>query len=208
MSRQVGRDCVSVFMKVKDRLTSPKAKISLQLNRNSFVLGERAEVTLAVSSDEEFDAREIRAEIECVERARRVQYEYDSMAKRNVPREVQESRTLYFARPTATGPLHITQGFSQTFLLNTNIPPTGTPTFQTFDARVLWQVKGVIAIDGRPDVTSLPTEIQVFQSSAQAATQEKEVIREVVVIKTSCKNCGVLMPETDTFCPNCGARRT
>jgi RNA polymerase subunit RPABC4/transcription elongation factor Spt4 len=23
-----------------------------------------------------------------------------------------------------------------------------------------------------------------------------------------CKYCGVLMPQTDTVCPNCGARRT
>lgn len=143
-----------------------------------------------------------------VERARRVQCEYDSMTKRKVPREVQESRTLYFAKPPATGLTHVTQGFSQIFPLNIIIPATGTPTFHSIDTRVSWLVKGVIAIDGRPDIASPPTEIQVFPSSAQSATEEKEVIREVVVIKTPCKNCGALMPETDTFCQNCGARRT
>jgi hypothetical protein len=197
-----------LFKKVKDRLTSPKARISLQLSKNSFVLGENAGATLAVSSDEEFDAEEIRAEIECVEKARRVRYEYDSLAKRDVPREVQESRTLYSAKPPASGPLHITQGFSQVFPVSINIPAAGTPTFQTFDSRVSWSAKGVIAIDGRPDVTSLPTEIQVSQPSAQPITPEKEVIREVVVIKTPCKHCGALMPEKDTFCPICGARKT
>lgn len=36
-------------------------------------------------------------------------------------------------------------------------------------------------------------------------TKEKEVIKEVVMIQ--CKYCGGLMPQTATFCPNCGARR-
>jgi len=199
---------MSLSKKVKDRLASPKARISLQLSRNDFVLGESAEATLAVSSDEDFDAKEIRAEIQCVEKARRVQYECDSMAKRNVPREVQESKTLYFAKPPATVLTHITQGFSQTFPLRMIILATGTPTFQRIDTRVSWLVKGVVAIDGRPDIASQPTEIQVFPPSAQPTTEEKEVIREVVVIKTLCKNCGALMPETDTFCQNCGAKRT
>jgi len=35
--------------------------------------------------------------------------------------------------------------------------------------------------------------------------KEKEIVREVVMI--SCAYCGSLMPQTSTFCPNCGARR-
>jgi hypothetical protein len=203
----VWTDHMSLFKRVKDRLTSPKARVSLQLGKDSFVLGENAEGTIVVSSDEEFDAEEIRTEIECVEKAKRVRYEYDSLAKRDVQREVEESRTLYSAKPQAAGPLHITQGFSRSFPVSVNIPAAGTPTFHGFDPRVSWFVKGVIAVHGRPDVTSLPTEIQVYQASAEAASPEKEVIREVVVIKTPCKNCGALMPETDTFCPNCGAKK-
>jgi hypothetical protein len=199
---------VSLFKKLKNKVTSPKARILLRLDKNSYALGENAEATLAVSSEEEFEAREIRAEIQCVEKAKRVVYQYDSMVKHDVPRQVEESRTLYFAKPPATGLTHITQGFSQMFPLSISIPAAGTPTLQNIDARVWWQVKGVIAIDGRPDVTSQPIEIQVTPPSAQQATQEKEVIRDVVVIKTPCKNCGALMPETDTYCPNCGAKRT
>jgi len=199
---------VSLFKKLKNKVTSPKARISLGLDKNSYVLGENVEATLAVSSDEEFEAREIRAEIQCVEKAKRVVYQYVSMVKHDVPRQVEESRTLYFAKPPATGSTHITQGFSRMFPLSISIPAAGTPTLQNIDARVWWQIKGVIAIDGRPDVTSQPIEIQVTPPSAQQATQEKEVIRDVVVIKTPCKNCGALMPETDTYCPNCGAKRT
>jgi len=35
--------------------------------------------------------------------------------------------------------------------------------------------------------------------------REKEIVREVVLIP--CAYCGGLMPQTSTFCPNCGARR-
>jgi hypothetical protein len=199
---------MSLLKKFKDRLTSPRARISLQLSKNNFVLGENAAATLAVSSDEEFDAQEIRVEIECVEKARVTKYEYDSLAKRDVQREVQEHRTLYFAKLPATGPQHITQGFSQNFQASVNFPTVGTPTLQSVNSRVSWFVKGVIAVHERPDVTSLPIEIQVYPSTAKPPIKENEVIREVVVIKTPCKNCGALMPETDAFCPNCGARKT
>ena len=35
--------------------------------------------------------------------------------------------------------------------------------------------------------------------------REKEIIKEVVMVP--CSYCGGLMPQTATFCPNCGARR-
>jgi rubrerythrin len=35
--------------------------------------------------------------------------------------------------------------------------------------------------------------------------KEKETVREVVMIR--CDYCGALMPETTTYCPNCGAKR-
>jgi len=42
--------------------------------------------------------------------------------------------------------------------------------------------------------------------SRQASNGTREVIREVVVIP--CKYCGTLFPQTATFCPHCGAKRT
>jgi len=35
--------------------------------------------------------------------------------------------------------------------------------------------------------------------------KEKEIIKEVVMVP--CSYCGGLMPQTATFCPNCGAKR-
>jgi hypothetical protein len=197
---------MSFFKKFKDKLTPPKARISLQLNKSSFGLGEDTEGTLAVTSDEEFDAKEIRCEIQCVEDAKRVKYVFDSTVNREVLKEAKESSTLYSGKPVASGPVHLTSGFSQTFPCKINIPAGGRPTFKSIDSTVTWTIRGVIAVDGRPNVTSLITEIQVTQPSAAPVVKEKEVIREVVLIP--CKYCGGLMPQTETVCPICGAKRT
>ncbi len=197
---------MSFFKKFKDRLTSPSARALLQLSKSSHAVGENAEGTLTVTSDEDFDAVEIRCEIQCVEEAKKVKYVHDPAVNRNVPKEVQESATLYSARPTVSGPLHIGRGSSQTFPCTINIPAGGRPTFKSLDSKIIWSIKGVIAIEGRPDVTSPVVEMQITQPSAAPVIKEKEVIREVVMIP--CKYCGSLMPQTDTVCPNCGAKRT
>jgi hypothetical protein len=74
------------------------------------------------------------------------------------------------------------------------------------DRSVTWSIKGVVAVDGRPDVTSKVAEIQVTMPSAQPVIREKEIVREVVMIP--CKYCGALMDQLVTVCPNCGAKRT
>lgn len=192
--------------KFKDRLTKPNAAASLQLNKGGFALGENLEGTLAITSNEEFDAREIRCEFQCVETKRTISNQYDAALKRTVPREIQESITLWSARPQLSGPIHLNPSFSQNYQLVTMIPAAGRPTFRGVDQNVVWTVKAVIAVDGRPDVTSSIIEIQVSPPSVSPVISEKEIVREVVMIP--CKYCGALMEQTVTVCPNCGARRT
>ncbi len=196
---------MSFLRRIKDGITQPKAKIVVQFSKNSFVLGENVEGNLAVSSDEEFDAKEIRCEIQSVEEAKRIKLVYDETAKREVPKEASESETLYSARPTVTGPLHLTKGFSQTYPFSIYLPAGLRPTFKSLDSKITWTFKAAIAIEGRPDVTSQTVEIQVIQPTTPQV-KEKEIIREVVMIP--CKYCGALMPQTDTTCPRCGAKRT
>jgi hypothetical protein len=197
---------MSFFKKFKDRMTSPKARVSQQLKKSSYGLGEDAEGTLVVTSDEDFDAKEIRCEVQCVEDAKRMKYAFDSSVNREILKEARESSTLYSGKLVASGPVHLTPGYSQIFPIKINIPAGGRPTFKSIDSSVTWTIKGVIAVDGRPDVTSSIAEIQVTQPSAAPVVKEKEVIREVVMIP--CKYCGGLMPQTETVCPNCGAKRT
>lgn len=195
---------MSFLRRIKEGLTSPKARIAVQLSRGSFALGENVEGTLLVSSDEDFDAKEIRCEIQSVEEAKRVKSIYDETAKREVMKEVSESATLYSAKPTVTGPLHLTRGFSQAFPFSLNLPAGLRPTFKSLDSSITWSIKAVVGIEGRPDVTSATVEIQVTQPSP-AQVREKEIVREIVMIP--CKYCNALMPQTDITCPHCGAKR-
>jgi len=196
---------MSFFKKLKDKLTPPNASIVLKLNQYGITAGQNLEGTLTVSSNEEFDATEIRCEIQCAEEAKVTKHVYDQNLRREVDREVRESATIFAARPSITGPIHITAGVKD-FPVNINIPATARPTYQSIDRKVTWTIKGVVGIDGRPDVTSRMAEIQVAPPSVSPVIKEKEIIREVVMIP--CKYCGALMPQTDTSCPRCGAKRT
>jgi len=150
------------FKKLTGRFTEPKASVSLTIPKSTFELGEDLKGAIIVSSQEEFDATELRAELRCVEKKKRE------------------------------------KSFS------VNIPAGGRESYDSVDGGVTWSIKGVIAIDGRPDVTTETMELQVVRPAA-APTVVKEIVKEVVMIP--CEYCGTLMPQTATACPNCGATR-
>jgi hypothetical protein len=79
---------MSFFKSIKDRLTPPKANISLKLNKTSFALGENVEGTLTISSSEDIQATEIRCEIECVEEAKRMKQVYDERFHSYIEKQV------------------------------------------------------------------------------------------------------------------------
>jgi hypothetical protein len=194
------------FKKFTNKFTAPEANVQLKLGKYSVALGENLDGTLTVFSKEDFEATEVRCEISCVEEAKVIREEYDPQLRRSLPREVQDSAVLFAAKPVLSGPTHIGGGETRDFPLSVTVPAGGRPTYQALDRRVTWTIKGVVAVDGRPDATSKVAEIQVVPAAAQPMIREKEIIREVVMIP--CKYCGSLMDQTATVCPNCGAKRT
>ncbi|HEX9862410.1 MAG TPA: hypothetical protein VGB11_03905 [Candidatus Bathyarchaeia archaeon] len=194
------------FKKFTNKFTAPNANVQLKLNQYSVTLGENVEGTLTVSSTDDFDATEVRCEISCVEQARVIRQEYDPQLRRMLPREVQESSVLFSAKPVLSGPVHLANSETRDFPLSVNIPAGGRGTLQGMDRSVTWSIKGVVAVDGRPDVTSKVANLQVVQPSAQPVIKEKEIVHQVVMIP--CKYCGMLMDQLVTVCPNCGAKRT
>jgi hypothetical protein len=194
------------FKKFTSKFSAPEASLQLKLGAYSVALGENLEGTLTVSSREDFEATEVRCELSCVEQARVIRQVYDAQLRRSLPREVQESSVLFSAKPVLSGPTHVANGETRDFPLSVNIPAGGRATAQGIDRRVTWTMKGVVAVDGRPDVVSKVAELQVVQPAAQAVIKEKEVVRQVVMIP--CKYCGALMDQLVTVCPNCGAKRT
>ena len=197
---------MGLFKKFTNKFSVPETNLQLNLNKFSVALGENLDGTLVVSSREDIEADEVRCEIQCVEQARVIRQVYDAQLKRTLPREVKDSAVLFSARPALSGPTHLGNGETRNFSLNVNIPAGGQPTFQSIDRKVAWTIKGVVAVNGRPDATSRIAEIQVTPPSAQPVIREKEIVREVVMIP--CKYCGSLMDQTVVSCPKCGANRT
>ncbi len=62
----------------------PKTEITLEIKKGTLTLGSRTDATLTVSSKEEFDATEIRAELRCIERIRRERMAYVGKRQRPV----------------------------------------------------------------------------------------------------------------------------
>ena len=184
------------------RFKKPEASVSLAIPKSTVELGEDLKGAITVSCDDEFDATEVRAELRCVEKRRREKWVYDERRRRNVRRVYWDLATLHSADPKAGGKVHLVPGFKKTFPVKVNIPAGGRESFDGLDANVSWNIKGVVAIDGRPDVTSETMELQVIRSAAgPGAVKEKEIAM------VPCEYCGSLMPETATSCPNCGAPR-
>jgi len=192
--------------KFTNKFTAPEASVNLKLGNYCVALGEDLSGSLAVYSKEDFEATEVRCELQCVEQAQVVKQVYDPQLRRSISRTVEDSAVLFSARPVLSGPTRLTNGESREFPLKINFPAGGRPTYHAVDRRVSWSLKGVVAVDGRPDVTSKMAEIQAIAPAAQPVIKEKEILREVVMIP--CRYCSGLMEQTVTVCPNCGAKRT
>jgi len=184
------------------RFKKPKASVSLTIPKSTAAMGEDLKGAITVSSEDEFDVSEVRAELRCVEKKRKERWEFDKQRQRNVRRVYWDLATLHSSDPKAGGKLHLVPGFKKTFPVSVNIPAGGRESFDGMDANVTWSIKGVVAIDGRPDVTSETMELQVIRPAGGPT-----VVKEKEVAMIPCEYCAGVMPETATSCPNCGAPR-
>lgn len=189
---------MSFFKKFTDRVTKPKSNVSLRINKNIFNFGEKLEGTLTVSSEEEVDVTEIRAELRCDEKKK--QYVHTGKGHGG---DQWVNKTIYDENPQASGPIHLSAGYRGEFPFSTNVAG-GQPSYSGDARTVTWTIKGVVGIKGRPDVTSPTIGIQVA-GAPTTVTTEKIVEREIVMIP--CEYCGGLFPQTVTTCPKCGAQR-
>ncbi len=177
----------------------PKIAVRLDIPKSSLPVGSNMETTITVSSNEEFDATEIRAELRCVERVRRERWVYNPRSKRQIRTEYWDTATLLAEDLKASGSLHIVPGFKKKFPIKVTIPASGRETRDGIDANVSWFIKGVVAVDGRPDATSKTIELQIFRAAGGSVKEEIEMV--------PCEYCRSLMPENSSSCPICGAPR-
>ncbi|MCW4028480.1 MAG: hypothetical protein NWE92_02385 [Candidatus Bathyarchaeota archaeon] len=194
--------------KLHEKVSAPDGNLELRLDNWSVPLGSSLTGSLVFSAQEDFDCTEVRCEVACVETARVIRYVYDPNVRRSLPHEADETATLYAINPASSGPTHFTRSAQRSFPVNIAIPPASRTTFNGVGQKLVWTIKGVIAVDGRPDVTTNTFEFQVVPPAPVINQPSVQVVKEVVIVKIPCKYCQTLFNQLDTFCPNCGARRT
>jgi hypothetical protein len=192
---------MSFFKKLSNRVTTPKANLSLQLADSYAVLGETLEGSITVLPQETIDAEEVRCEINCTETAKVLRNEYDPVAKHMVTRQITERNVLYQVKPVCCSATQLVNGVSRCFKFSIDLPAGARPTFISVDNSVQWEIKAVVAVHGRPDVTTDEIQLQVITQS------QKPVNAPLKIRLVNCEYCQTAMPETTLACPNCGARR-
>ena len=183
------------------RFKKPKSTISLKIPTDHTELGETLKGTIAVTSQEEFDSTEIRAELRCIERCRKERWVFNKRLGRNERQVYWDQATLHSFDPKVNGQIHIVPGFKKEFPLIFTIPIAGRESYDGLDTNVTWQIKGIVAVDNRPDVTGKTLELQVIRPTAGSKTKAEKTVM------VSCEYCESLMENTTSACPNCGAPR-
>ena len=177
----------------------PQTAVKLEIEKRTIALGANTSGTITVSSKEEFDATEIRAELRCIEKRRHERWVYNERLRRDVRHVYWDSETLLSDDLKASVPMHIVPGFKKIFPIKVNIPASGRETLDGIDSNVSWFIKGVVCVDDRPDATSETIELQVIRAATSVIKEEVEMV--------PCEYCKALMPATSSSCPICGAPR-
>lgn len=192
---------MSFLKKLGNHLVAPKATVYLQLSDEYAVLGDDLEGTLTVTAHETIDSEEVRCELNCIATVQVTRTEYDPTLKHPVTRQYTEERVLYQTKAVCSPATQLVSEVTRSFKFSTNIPAGARPTFMSAIDNVHWQIKGVVAVHGRPDVTTQILQFQVIMQSQRPVNEAPKVHL------VPCEYCQTLMPETTLACPNCGARR-
>lgn len=166
----------------------PNANIHLTAEKSQYNLGEQVKGKIEFTSEEEFIATQLVVWLNCTEGTR------------------YGSASIYSTFSALFEVVRVPKGFAATYSYALNIPAGAKETMYGIDHNVRWLLYAILSAYG-PNIQTPAYEIQVArpQISQSSPTIMKEVTREVVLI--SCSYCNGLMPQTSTFCPNCGAKR-
>jgi hypothetical protein len=141
-----------------DRFKAPKATISATLDKQAFNLDQPMTGKLNVSSVEEFDVDELRIELWVIEWTKATEKKGSGNEAKTVTAE--QNAMLHEGKITVSGRMHINEGLNQQFSFSVPLSSGIPPTYRCHNASNTWRMKGVIAVKGRPDVTSHIIEVQ------------------------------------------------
>jgi len=191
---------------LSEKVSAPKAKIELTLEKSQFCLGEQVRGQAKINSEEEFDVTQVGVMLTCnesVKKTRITSSQYGSQQS-----EYWDSGEIYHTKCILFEAARIPQGFNAVYPFSLHLPKAAKETAYSIDRYVKWHLYPIFDIKGRPDIHKVTYEVIVEKPHVPQQTTPavvKEVVKEIVLIP--CGYCGSLMPQTAVFCPNCGARR-
>ena len=209
---------------------APKASVSISMAKDNYALGETITGELVFTSDEEFEAKEIRVELQGTERLRSggepIRGASETLETRIYsPRTttVQKGTTveynMYNGQSKVNERFIVPRGFNQQYPFRISIPSHLGPTFQgvRMDGQWLertWILKGVVSIGGRPDVEARRVlQVSLPSAAPRPAVPVQSVQPQSVPVPMPAMPAPITQPQAKTMparevitsCTKCGA---
>ncbi len=134
---------------LKKIVTSPNGILDITLEKNDVRRGESLKGILSFSAMESFLSNMVRCEVECLELFQHMQTG-DSMQ----PQMVADTRVVYSITQQLQGQTHYKKGQKISLPFEVPIPADSFPSLKSDAVNDIWNVKGVVAVHRRPDVTT------------------------------------------------------
>lgn len=211
-------------------LRAPNASVTINITKDNFNLGENIEGSLTVTSQEDFEAEEIRVELVAYERLRpgggfvrdnleNAESRMYSPVNQNTPASASAEYSMYRGQTKVNQKSRIPIGFNQQMPFKIQVPSNLGPTFQGMrkDGRWLqraWDLKAVVGVGGRPDVdTHRAINVSILPPQVSVATQATVATATIATIGQGSQTIEVPTvssqpappQEMITSCPKCGA---
>ena len=183
----------------------PKAKLELSTKQIRFALGEQVTGQIKITTDEEFDVKQLIVNLRCEENIKKTRVM--GTQYRTWQTDYWDGACIFSSSCRIFQYARMPLGFSATYGFSLDVSPAAKETLYSIDHTVKWLLFALMESKDRPNIQTPIYEVQITkpQASQPGQTVMKEVTKEVVLIP--CSYCGGLMPQTSVFCPNCGARR-
>ena len=130
-------------------MTAPHGVLDIKLENNVIKRGETIKGILFFSAMESFSSNMVRCEVECVELFSHLQ------TGESTPQMVTDTRVVYSKTQQLQGQTSYTKGQKISFPFEIQIPENSFPSLSNDAVNDIWSVKGVVAVQRRPDITTV-----------------------------------------------------
>jgi hypothetical protein len=134
---------------LKKMISAPHGVLEIKLEKNELTRGGTLKGVLLFSSMENFVSNMVRCEIEHTEL-----FQHPQLAENMQQQMVTDARVLYSATQQLLGKTRYRKGQNISLPFAILIPKDSSPSFRSDFVNDIWTVKGVVAVDGRPDITT------------------------------------------------------